>query len=367
MPTSSSRFMASLAIVFAFAPASFAKIQRFSLPKKPFSFAALMSVRVLGFALLLLAVFPHAVAQFAQRGGIAGTVFDSSGAVVPSAQLTLLDSQNQRRQITADKAGHFEFDNLTAGQYRLTASVEGFESEKSESITVNIGAVTNYDFKLHAGSVQQTVTVTAEQEGLETEKASVDTNVTARQFEDLPLNGRNFTSIAALAPGVATYPQANINPGGTYSVGSQFAMGGTAFTTGGSFQGSRDNGFYINGVNANDNYVSSISFAPSAEAIGTGTIQVSDFSAAVGHDISALNIQTKGGGDKFHGEAYDFLENTDLNAVNPWSNAYSFITIGTPAIKPSLIRNQFGGNLGGPVPIPGFKNKLFFFVNYEDF
>jgi hypothetical protein len=307
-------------------------------------------------------------AQFAQRGSLSGTVFDASGAVVPGAQIVLLDvAQNQSRQIKADKAGHFEFDNLTAGQYRLTASHEGFQTENSEAITVNIAAVANYDFRLHPGSAKETVTVTAEAAGLETEQISVDTNVTARQFEDLPLNGRNFTAIAALAPGVATYPQPNVNSGGTFSVGAQFAMGGTAFTTGGSFQGSRDNGFYINGVNANDNYESSISFAPSTEAIGTGTIQISDFSAAIGHDISALNIQTKGGGNKFHGEAYDFLENTDLNAVNPWTNANSLITTGAASSKPSLIRNQFGGNLGGPIPIPGFKNKLFFFVNYEDF
>jgi hypothetical protein len=361
------RFLVLLPSVTAFPQASFSKICRFRLHAKPLSFACWISIWILGLALLLLAASPRADAQFAQRGGVAGTVFDASGAVVPGAQVSLLDSQNQSRKITADKTGHFEFDNLTAGLYRLTASLEGFESEKSQSITVNIGAVTNYDFKLHPGSVQQTITVTTESEGLETEKTSVDTNITARQFEDLPLNGRNFTSIAALAPGVATYPQANINAGGTYSVGAQFAVGGTVFTTGGSFQGSRDNGFYINGVNANDNYESSISFAPSAEAIGTGTIQVSDFSAAIGHDISALNIQTKGGGSKFHGEAYDFLENTDLNAVNPWTNADSLITIGTPAIKPALIRNQFGGNLGGPIPIPGFKNKLFFFANYEDF
>lgn len=366
MRTPSSRFTVLLRNLLILNLAS-SKFRRLDLTTKSCPFAAWLSVRVLGLALLLAVASPHAGAQFAQRGGIAGSVFDASGAVVAGAQVTLLDSQNQSRQITADKAGHFEFDNLTAGLYRLTASLEGFESEKSQAITVNIGAVTNYDFNLHPGSVKQTVTVAAEQEGLETEGASVDTNVTARQFEDLPLNGRNFTSIAALAPGVATYPQSNVNPGGTFSVGSQFAMGGTAFTTGGSFQGSRDNGFYINGVNANDNYESSISFAPSAEAIGTGTIQVSDFSAAIGHDISALNIQTKGGGNKFHGEAYDFLENTDLNAVNPWSNAYSLITIGTPAIKPALIRNQFGGNLGGPIPIPGFKNKLFFFANYEDF
>ena len=74
-----------------------------------------------------------------------------------------------------------------------------------------------------------------------------------------------------------------------------FAMGGTQITAGGSFQGSRDNGFYVNGVNINDNYESSISFEPSVEALGTGTVQVQDFSAAVGHDISALMMQTKGG------------------------------------------------------------------------
>jgi hypothetical protein len=315
---------------------------------------------------VLLLISRTSWAQFAQRGGLAGTVFDPSDAVVPGAKIALLDiAQNQTRQITADKAGHFEFDNLTAGQYRLTASHEGFQTEVSESIAVNIGAVSNYDFRLRTGSVQETVTVTAEAGGLETEKTSVDTNVSARQFEELPLNGRNFTAIAALAPGVSTYPQANINPGGTYSVGAMFAMGGTSYTVGGSFVGSRDNGFYINGVNVNDNYESSISFAPSTEALGTGTIQIAEFSAATGHDISALTMQTKAGGSKFHGEAYDFLENDALNAFNPWDNAQQIITQ-TPSAKPILKRNQFGGNLGGPIPIPGLKNRFFFFANYED-
>ncbi|HUM06116.1 MAG TPA: carboxypeptidase-like regulatory domain-containing protein [Terriglobales bacterium] len=306
-------------------------------------------------------------AQFAQRGGVAGTVFDASGAVVADAQITLLDvAQNQTRVATADKTGHYEFHNLAAGQYRLTASHEGFQTESSELITVNIGAVSDYDFRLHVGSVNQTVTVTAEAGGLETEKISIDTDITARQFEDLPLNGRNFTAIAALAPGVATYPQSNINPGGTYSVGAMFAMGGTSYTVGGSFVGSRDNGFYINGVNVNDNYMSSISFAPSTEALGAGTVQISEFSAATGHDISTLTMQTKAGGSQFHGEAYYFLENDALNAFNPWDNALQIIT-GTPSAKPIMKRNQFGGNLGGPVPIPHFKNRFFFFANYEKF
>lgn len=322
-------------------------------------------------SLLLLLVPAHAWAQFAQRGAIEGTVFDASGAVVPSVPVTLLDlTQNQSRQIKADAVGHFEFDNLAAGQYQLTAAMQGFQAEKSEPVSVNIGAVSHYDFKLHPGSVQESVVVTSQTGGLETDKISIDTNVTTQQLEDLPLNGRNFTSIAALAPGVSTYPQLNINPGGTYSVGAMFAMGGTQFTAGGAFQGSRDSGYYVNGVNINDNYESSISFEPSAEALGTGTVQVADFSAAIGHDIAALTMQTKGGSSSFHGEGFEFMENTDFNAFNPWTNAVQIITA-TPTTKPILNRNQFGGNLSGPIFIPrllpGLKKKLFFFANYENF
>lgn len=326
---------------------------------------------LLALSLLLLFLSAPAWAQFAQRGGLAGTVFDSSGAVVPGAQVTLTDlAQKQSRQIKADAAGHFEFDNLTAGLYQLTASLAGFKTETTEAITVNIGATSTYDFKLQPGSVQQSITVSAEAGGLETNQVSVNTDITTRQMEDLPLNGRNFTELAALAPGIATYPQLNINPGGTYSVGAQFAMGGTQFTTGGSFEGSRDNGYYVNGVNINDNYESSISYEPSAEALGTGTVQVASFSAAVGHDIAALTMQTKGGSSTFHGEAFEFMENTDLNATNPFNKLVQDITA-TPFTKPTIIRNQFGGNLGGPIYIPkllpGLRDKLFFFANYENF
>jgi hypothetical protein len=342
--------------------------------KKSLPFEAAMNRRiVLSVLSVFMLVFSgNSWAQFAQRGGLGGTVFDPSNAVVPDAQITLHDlGQNQTWQTKSDAAGHFEFNNLTAGQYQLTASVQGFQSEKSQPITVNIGAIAQYDFKLHPGSVAESVTVTAEAVAPQTDQVNVNTNVSAQQLSDLPLNGRNFTSIAALAPGVSTTPQLNINPGGTYSVGAQFAMGGTAFTTGGSFQGSRDNGFYVNGVNITDNYVSSISYQPSAEALSTGTIQVADFSASNGHDISTLTMQTKGGTSSLHGEAFEFMENDAFNAVNPYDKATSLELTGEPATKPALRRNQFGGGLGGPIYIPkllpSFKDKLFFFANYEKF
>jgi len=104
-------------------------------------------------AVVLLTLSLSSWAQFAQRGSLGGSVFDSSGAVVPGAEITLLDvNENQSRKLAADKEGHFAFTNLTAGQYRLTASHEGFQTETSATITVNLGTVANYDFRLHPGS-----------------------------------------------------------------------------------------------------------------------------------------------------------------------------------------------------------------------
>ena len=324
---------------------------------------------LLALFLLLLMVTLPGLAQFAQRGAVSGTAFDPSGAVIAGVQITLTTvGQSASRQLTTDKTGHFEFDNLAAGQYQLTAVAQGFDTEASQPVTVNIGEQTHFDFRLKTGHVTETATVTSEAEGMQTDQAGTTTNISERELEALPLNGLNFTSLAALSPGVSTYPQANINPGGTFSVGAQFAMGGVAFNSGGVFEGSRDNGFYVNGVNIDDNYESSISFQPASEALGTGKVQVSDFSAAVGNDISSISMQTKAGTNKFHGEAYDFMENTDFNATNPYNHLVQVVT-GQSFVKPTIIRNQFGGNVGGPVYIPKvlpwLKNRVFFFANYE--
>ncbi len=321
---------------------------------------------------IALAAMASCWAQFAQRGSIEGFVFDNSGAVIVGANLTLTDlAENHSMQTTSDGTGHYSFGDLPAGQYVLSVERQGFETTKSQPVAVNIGHSTRYDFKLKPGSVAQSVTVSSGTVNLETGQANLSTNISERQIEQLPLNGRNFTSIAALVPGVATTPQLNVNPGGTYSVGAQFASGGVFFTTGGLIEGARDNGFYVNGVNITDNYESSISYEPSVEALAEGTIQVADFSAVNGHDISTLTMQTKAGTSAFHGHAYDYLENDAMNAVNPFDKAESQLVLGVPAIKPTLRRNQFGGGVGGPVYIPKIltflKDKAFFFANYEKF
>ncbi len=166
--------------------------------------------------LTVVALLPGgtAFAQFAQRGGLQGFVFDPSSAVAPGATVTLLNTaQGNTTQTKSDPTGHFEFTNLEAGQYVLSVSAPGFAEVKSEPLTVNIGASLRYDFQLKTGTVTQSVTVSTTSTELETGQADVDTNVSSQQLEDLPLNGRNFTALAALAPGVSTTPQLNINPG----------------------------------------------------------------------------------------------------------------------------------------------------------
>jgi hypothetical protein len=320
-----------------------------------------------GFAILLLSFFfvGNAIAQFAQRGAIEGNILDNTGASIPNAQVSLIDlNHNVTVVAPSNETGHFQFTGLVAGQYFLSVRQTGFETAKSDPITVTIGGTTRYDFKLKPGSVNESIIVTSTAPLLDTGNASVGTDITTKQMEELPLNGLNFTSLAELTPGISTYEEKNINPGGSFAVGSQFASGGISFTSGGIVQGSRDNGYYINGVNINDNWESSISYLPASNALENARISVTDFSAANGHDFSTFTVQTKGGTTKFHGSVYEHLENDALNAVESYDKA-----MGTTS-KPTLRRNQFGFGVGGPVFIPkvqALKDKLFFFVNYENF
>ena len=232
----------------------------------------------------------------------------------------------------------------------------------SESLIVNPQSVVRYDGKLEAGAVTQQVEVSTATPLLETESVGLDQNISEEQVETLPMNGRNWTSLTELTPGVSTSPRNNINLGGTYEVGASYTSGGADYTAGGNAEGSRDNGYYVNGVNANDNYESGSSFQPSAESISDVKINVADFSAQYGRDFTNVNVTTKSGSNKFHGEAYEFFENDALDALVPINKAQGLLT------KSAYRFNMFGGGVGGPIYIPKIlplRDRAFFFVNYE--
>ncbi|MGA7930311.1 MAG: carboxypeptidase-like regulatory domain-containing protein, partial [Candidatus Sulfotelmatobacter sp.] len=303
-------------------------------------------------------------AQFSQRGSVSGVVTEASGAVVPKARVMLLDlGRNQTSTANTDATGHYEFSQLLPGSYQVSVELAGFKKSVSDSLPVTPQSSLRFDFQLQLASVSEKVTVTGSSAPLlETESADLDLKIDQNQISSVPMNGRNWTSLTELTPGVSTSPRLNINLGGTYEVGASYTSGGADYTAGGNAEGSRDNGYYVNGVNANENYESGSSFQPSAEAIGEVRVGVADFSAAYGRDFTNLDATTKAGTNTFHGEVYDFVENDVLNALVPINRAQGLFT------KSAFRFNQFGGGLGGPVYIPkvlNLKNRAFFFVNYE--
>jgi len=273
------------------------------------------------FFVLVLLICP-ARGQFSQRSSISGIVTDTTNAVVPGAKVTLKDLDRSRdSSTTTDDAGRYSFSNLTIGHYVVQIEQAGFQAATSQPIDLTTQQGSRMDFTLNAGKVTQSIEVSTAAPLLDTEHASVDQNVDQQQFRDLPINGRNFTSITTLAAGISTFPARNVNPGSNYTPGTNDSPGGVTFASGGETNGQSNNGYYINGINATANYGSAPTFAPSTEAIQDAKISVSDFSAANGHDISSLTVSTKAGTSAFHGEAFDFIENDIFNARNPYDKA----------------------------------------------
>ena len=195
-------------------------------------------------------------AQFSQRGSIGGVVTEASGAVVTRASVTLLDlGRNQTSTASTDANGNYYFSQLPPGDYQVSVELTGFKKSVSAHLPVTPQSEVRCDIQLQLASVSTEVTVTTSAAPLlQTESADLDQNISQGQIESVPINGRNWTSLTELTPGVSTSPRVNINLGGTFEVGASYTSGGADYTAGGNAEGSRDNGYYVNGVNANENY-----------------------------------------------------------------------------------------------------------------
>ncbi|MGH9159249.1 MAG: carboxypeptidase regulatory-like domain-containing protein, partial [Vicinamibacteraceae bacterium] len=300
----------------------------------------------------LLALATPAGAQFALRSRIEGTITDSGGAAVPGATVTLTETtRNQTQAIASDDQGAYAFSNLASGVYTVTAELSGFVTAVSPPATLGSAANARVDLVLKIGDLSETVQVTREAPLVQTDHIAVGVAVGKTLIDNIASKGRNFTSFVQLAPGISTQPRNDT--AGTNSVGAHHVIGGIDYTAGGG----GNNGFYVNGVNANDNYVGGQSYSPSLEAVEEIKVDVANFSAANGRDLSTLSVTTRAGTNRLHGSVYDYVESSTLNAWDPLEKQR--VTPGTE--KPSLNRHQFGGNGGGPI----VKNKIFFFGNYE--
>jgi len=316
----------------------------------------LKNVRALAMCVLTVAVVAAisgvSVARLnaqAATASIQGTVTDASGAAVPDAAVQVRNvGTGATQNVTSNAQGRFTAADLAVGAYELRASKAGFQTLVRTGITLTVGAQAVVDFALTVGQQQQTVTVEAQASQVETTNSSVGQLTDQRQMAELPLNGRGFEQLIELAPGVNTMAQ---NSGAYIS----FGMQGRAPEY--SIAGSRPVGqqillddeslenFWGKGIS------SVLGSSLGVEAIGEFQTLTNTYSAQFGGNGGVINAVSKSGTNTFHGSAYEFLRNSDLDAR-------TFID---PATIPAFRQNQFGGTLGGPIK----KDKMFFFVNYE--
>src|SRR6266446_6911443 len=302
--------------------------------------------------LVLIVVIPHSASAQA-TATLNGVVRDSSGAVIPRATVTLhnTDTSTERESLTND-SGLYVFVSVPPGEYVLKVTKNGFTSA-TQGLHVLVNEASTQDVTLRVGSTQESVTVEASAVNLETANATLGTVIESKQVLDLPLNGRNFTQLLALTPGVAPVSVAQ-NSGG-----AQAAPLGSFVFPAVSGQSNRSNYFLLDGIDNTDQVFTTYAVAPILEDIQELKVQSHSDEAQFGGVLGGIiNVVSKSGTDNFHGTAWEFFRNTVLDAKNPLKGVAS-----------KLEQNQFGANFGGPVILPFYngRNKTFFFGSYEGF
>jgi hypothetical protein len=298
---------------------------------------------------LLLAPSPRLSAQV-DEGAINGVVQDSSGAAVPNAHVTLLNTdQGISLETNTSSSGEYVFSPVRIGHYTVTVTAPGFSTTTQQNVTVAVGQRVQVNVQLKLGASSQTVQVTSAPPQLQTSEASVGQVVDQRNVNNLPLNGRNFTFLAQLSAGVNT-PQADTR--------------GNAASGAFSANGLRpaQNNYLLDGIDNNSNAVDFLNgtnfvILPPVDAIQEFKVQTSNYSAEQGRAAGAiLNATIKSGTNSIHGAVWEFFRNDVLDAADWFEN-----NAGTK--KGKLRQNQFGAAIGGPI----IKDKIFYFGDYEGF
>ena len=291
-------------------------------------------------------------------GTIAGTVSDSSGAAIASANVTLTNMDtNEKHNIQTDANGYYTFVNILPGKYKVEAEKSGFKKFVRQPILVEIESGIKVDITLQVGAQTETVEVSAEVPLLQPETDSLGQVVEQRDVTELPLNGRNPLALVELVPGVVPQgqPSAGNSSTGNPVGANPFALGD--FQVGGGMSG--QSAILIDGTPTNGAYLNVVTVIPSQDVIEEFKVQTNNLGPEYGRFAGGVvNLSTKSGSNTFHGSGFEFLRNKVLNANDFFANASN------PQIPRSpFTQNQFGANVGGPV----FKDKLFFFSSYDGF
>src|SRR3984893_16731502 len=306
---------------------------------------------ILGFCL------PLSVASAQTFGAITGEGRDASGPAAPNASVTATNvATNVSRSTTTNDAGVYSFPDLIPATYQVKVSDPGFQTTTS-TVEIQVQQTARVDVTLTVGQSTQTVEVSAAAAALTTESATVGTVIAEKNINDLPLNGRNFLQLVALAP--------NVTYGFTAAGIASSRQGGDRVNQNISVAGMRGtwNNYSLDGVaNLDPNFNLYIQ-VPSIDALQEFKVQSGIYPAEFGREAAQINVSTKSGTNDFHGSGFEFLRNSDLDAK-------PFDFLGTSPAKSPFKQNQYGYYLGGPVWIPKLyngRNKVFFSSNWEGY
>jgi hypothetical protein len=285
--------------------------------------------------------------QAQSSASIEGQVTDQNSATVPGVEITAVRGEISFKRVTVtDAAGRYQITALPVGSYRIETQAKGFQTQIVEGLRLEVGRTITQNFQLRVGNISQVVTVPTDNDLLEQARMAVGHIVDPRMVQETPLNGRYFLDLGLQSAGSVTPPQ------GAFSAAPSRGLGSLAINTGGNREETVN--YMVNGITLNNLTFSSISFQLPINTIQEFKLDNSTFSAQYGESSGAIvNIATRSGANEFHGELFEFFRNDALDARN-----FFELTSNEPA---PFKRNQFGGNLGGPI----IKKKLFFFFAYE--
>ena len=307
-----------------------------------------MNQTILGYKLWILALLigaallPSGVVGQAISGDLVGTVYDASGAVVSHATVVAINEATNAKATTAtNPSGEYRFSNLLVGKYDLTVSAAGFSATTLRAVPVELNKTATANLSLEVGKLATTLEVSGAAPLIDTTTAQMETTYETKQMQDLPSAsiGLGVINLSLLQAGVAST--------GGLGAGTGPSIGG---------QRPRNNDFTIEGVDNNDKGVTGPLIQVPNDAVANFSLVSNQFSPEFGHSTGGqFNQVVTSGTNSFHGRAYEYFQNRNLNALDT-----SLINQGVTKV-PRYDNNRFGGQVGGPI----FKDKLFFFVNYE--